>query len=73
MENILALLTQRCFRRIWIIVIDNAELADKESMTVLKTVIIQNRILCLMSYGNKLLEPYTIPQELKAIAKVLKF
>ena len=73
LKKLIARLTRRCFDNVWVVIVDDAELADDESIGLMHTVAKQRRILFVLAYGNKLSKDYPIPQSMMNDAKVRYF
>ncbi|XP_058797056.1 adenylate cyclase type 10-like [Phymastichus coffea] len=72
LKKLIGKLTRSCFQRLWLILIDDAELADDESMGLLHSVVKQENAMFVLSYGNKLSMEYDIPSALSNKAETIE-
>lgn len=70
LKKLLAHLTRKCFNVAWVIIIDDAELVDDESISLFHTVAKLKNLLFVLTYGNKLSRAYLIPPRIANDARV---
>ncbi|KAJ8667553.1 hypothetical protein QAD02_009216 [Eretmocerus hayati] len=71
LKKMLAQMTAKCFTELWVVIIDDAELADDESLILFRTIADQKKSFFVMGYGNKLSKNYPIPQDIAETAQVI--
>lgn len=70
MEKLLSKLISKIFYRQWVVVIDDAEYSDPETIALLPTIIKEDCILFVMAFGQKLSTEFTISNEILKKAEV---
>lgn len=63
-------LIKRCFRELWVIIIDDAQYGDNESMLLFHTMTKQNMIFFVLSIGHKLSGEYEVHPAILERARV---
>jgi len=53
-------LMTKCFKELWVVIIDNAQYSDNDSMKLFRTITKQNTIFFVLSFGRKLNGEYEI-------------
>ncbi|XP_014207878.1 adenylate cyclase type 10-like [Copidosoma floridanum] len=71
LKKLLKTLTRRCFEAAWLVMVDDAELADEESLALLPTVVKHSGALFVLAYGNKLSRSYALPEKIVDMARVV--
>ncbi|XP_046822175.1 adenylate cyclase type 10-like [Vespa crabro] len=73
LQKLLIYLTKKCFQKLWIIIIDNIEYADEESLNFFDILINTNMFLFVISVGRKVDAEYKLANTLLKRARVRKF
>lgn len=63
-------LMKKCFRELWVVIIDDIQYGDNDSMQLFHTITKQNTILFVLSLGRKLNSEYEISPEVLERARV---
>ncbi|KAL7291476.1 hypothetical protein TKK_0014741 [Trichogramma kaykai] len=71
-KRLMRLLTLKCFHKPSVVFIDDAELSDEESISLLQMISNQRNLFIVMAYGNKLTKQYFMHHKLPRMAKILE-
>lgn len=71
LRRLLVRLMYSCFHNIWIILIDDIEYADGESISLLKTLVKLDLVLFVIGVGQKVANAYSLHKEILLRAKVV--
>lgn len=63
-------LMRKCFRELWVVIIDDIQYGDNDSMQLFHTITKQNTILFVLSLGRQLNSEYEINLEVLERARV---
>ncbi|KAI4504143.1 hypothetical protein M0802_000614 [Mischocyttarus mexicanus] len=72
LEQLLIILTKKCFPKLWVIIIDDVEYADKESLNFFNIFINTNVFLFIISVGRKVDAEYRLAHTLLERAYVME-
>ncbi|XP_035733005.1 adenylate cyclase type 10-like [Vespa mandarinia] len=72
LEKLLIYLTKKCFQKLWIIIIDDIEYADEESLNFFDILINTNMFLFVISVGRKVDAEYKLANTLLKRALVIE-
>lgn len=70
LSKFLLKLLKRCFRELWVVIIDDAQYADNESMLLFRTMTKRNMIFFILSIGHKLSGEYEVHPAILERARV---
>lgn len=70
LSKFLLKLVKRCFRELWVMIIDDAQYGDNESMLLFHTMIKWNMIFFVLSIGHKLSGEYEVHPDILEKARV---
>ncbi|CAL1681643.1 unnamed protein product [Lasius platythorax] len=72
LSKFLLKLLKRCFRELWVVIIDDAQYADNESMLLFRTMTKRNMIFFILSIGHKLSGEYEVHPAILERARIIE-
>lgn len=70
LKRYIVLLAKSCFKDLWVLLVDDLELADEESISILNSFLKQNRVIAVLAYGNKLTKNFSVTYEIESTSLV---
>jgi len=70
LQELLLKLMKDCFEKLWVVIIDDIEYSDRDSMQILKIMIQLDMIFFILSIGHKLNGHYELPSSILKKSKV---
>lgn len=70
LQQLLLKLMRDCFEKLWVVIIDDAEYSDNDSMLLFSTMIQLNTVLFILGVGDKLNANFDVPPAVLKRAKV---
>ncbi|XP_011879972.1 PREDICTED: adenylate cyclase type 10-like [Vollenhovia emeryi] len=72
LRKFLLKLMKSCFRELWVVIIDNAQYSDEDSMKLFRTITNQSTVLFILSLGRKLNGEYEMDPSVLEKARIIE-